>query len=144
MDAADEKALAFNVMERSSILALVGALLLGASAPSRASDTYNGEWTGSMMSYANRTAAECSAKLAFVAANDKVTGTAQGQGSYTHITGAIASTGTLTGKVDQFIANKFVQFDLTGQFTGDSFVGSFVGRKECGLETIYMNRLKPG
>ena len=120
-------------------MALSGTGLVGATAIatvtfasfSLAAGPFDGNWTGTAISYSNMRSTACKGTVTARAENNAVTGTMQSATALWHVSGTIADSGIFTGKVDQF--------GLTGKFSANLFTGSFVGTSECGLEQIFLS-----
>ena len=110
----------------------VAALAVLAAAGPAAADSYDGNWTGSIASYSNLGAIACRATVWAKAEKNRVMGMVQSGTALWHLSGTIAPSGMFSGKIDQFA--------LAGKFTVTSFVGSFVGQRECGLQQLFMSR----
>jgi hypothetical protein len=98
----------------------------------QAAGSYDGNWTGTLVSYSNLQAASCRGTVTAKIENNSVTGLMQSSTVSRHIVGKISDTGLFTGKADQYT--------LSGKFNASLFTGTFIGLSECGLEQIFMTR----
>lgn len=112
----------------------IAALLTGAlfSAVAHAGGSYDGNWTGTSVSYSNLQAASCRGTVTAKIENNAVKGMVQSATASRQFAGKISDSGLFTGKLDQY--------SLSGKFTASLFTGTFIGVAECGLEQIFMTR----
>jgi len=111
---------------------LVAVAVLAVTPPALAAGPFDGNWTGTAISYSNLGSPACKGTVAATAKNNVVTGTMQGAAALWHLNGTIEDSEIFNGKIDQF--------PLTGNFSANLFTGTFVGSAECGMKQIFLSR----